>query len=69
MGRGDAHELVRKCAIKAYTENKDLLSVLMDEKSVSKLLSKDELKEVMNPKNYLGVSEKIVDNIVKKLTR
>ncbi len=69
MGRGDAHELVRKCAIKAYTEDKDLLSILMDEKNVSKLLNKNELKEVMDPKNYLGVTEKIVDNIVKKLTR
>ncbi len=69
MGRGDAHELVRKCAIKAYNEDKDLLYILMDEKNVSKLLSKNELKEVMNPRNYLGVSEKIVDNIVKKLTR
>jgi len=69
IGRGDAHELIRKCSIKASTEDKDLLAILIEEKNVSKLLNKNELKEVMNPKNYLGASEKIVDNIVKKLTR
>ncbi|MCK5112972.1 MAG: adenylosuccinate lyase, partial [Thermoplasmatales archaeon] len=69
MGRGDAHELVRKCSIKASGKDKDLLTTLLEDKNVSKLFSKNELEEVMNPKNYLGASDKIVDNIVKKLTR
>jgi len=69
MGRGDAHELVRKCSIKASGKDKDLLTTLLEDKNVSELLRKNELEEVMNPKNYLGASDKIVDNIVKKLTR
>ncbi|MCK5261615.1 MAG: adenylosuccinate lyase [Thermoplasmatales archaeon] len=69
MGRGDAHELVRKCSIKASGKDKDLLTTLLEDKNVSKLFSKNELEEVMNPKNYLGASDEIVDNIVKKLTR
>ncbi|MFW6121171.1 MAG: adenylosuccinate lyase [Petrotogales bacterium] len=69
MGRGDAHELVRKCSIKASLKNKDLLTVLLEDKNVTKLLRKNELEEVINPRNYLGASEKIVDNIIKKLTR
>lgn len=69
MGRGDAHELVRKCSIKASGKDKELLIVLLEDKNISKLLSKNELEEVMNPRNYLGASDKIVDNIIKKLTR
>ena len=69
MGRGDAHELVRTCSLKAVSDNKQLLSVLLENPKVTKLLKKKELEEVMNPRNYLGVSDKIVDQVVKKLTR
>ena len=69
MGRGDAHELVRKCAIKAYDIDKNLIDLLLEEKMVTKLISKEELKKVLDPRNYLGASDKIIDNIVKKLTR
>jgi adenylosuccinate lyase len=69
MGRGDAHELVRTCSLKAVNENMQLLSVLLESPKVVKLLKKKELEEVMNPRNYLGVSDKIVDQVVKKLTR
>ncbi len=69
MGRGDAHELVRTCSLKAAGENKQLLTVLLENPKVGKLLKKKELEEVMNPRNYLGVSDKIVDQVVKKLTR
>ncbi len=69
MGRGDAHELVRTCSLKAVSENKQLLTVLLENPKVVKLLKKKELEEVMNPRKYLGVSDKIVDQVGKKLTR
>ena len=69
MGRGDAHELIRTCSLKAASDNKHLLSVLLENPKVTKQLKKKELEEVMNPRNYLGVSDKIVDHVVKKLTR
>ena len=69
MGRGDAHELIRTCSLKAASENRQLLSVLLENPKVTKLLKKKELEEAMNPRNYLGVSDKIVDHVVKKLTR
>lgn len=69
MGRGDAHELVRTCSLKAVSDDKQLLSVLLENPKVIKLLKKKELEEVMNPRNYLGISDKIVDQVVKKLTR
>jgi adenylosuccinate lyase len=69
IGRGDAHELMRTCSLKAISENKQLLSMLLENPKVTKLLKKKELEDVMNPRNYLGVSDKIVDQVVKKLTR
>ena len=69
IGRGDAHELMRTCSLKSISENKQLLSVLLENPKVTKLFKKKELEDVMNPRNYLGVSDKIVDQVVKKLTR
>ena len=69
MGSGDAHGLSRTCSLKAVAENTHLLTVLLENPKVTKLLKKKELEEVMNPRNYLGVSDKIVDHVVKKLTR
>ncbi len=69
MGRGDAHELLRTCSLKAVSDDRQLLSVLLENPKVVHLLKKKELEEVMNPRNYLGVSHKIVDQVGKKLTR
>ena len=69
MGRGEAHELVRTCSQKAIAEDKNLMNTLLDDKTVSKFLNKNELKDALDPKKYLGVTDKIIDNIVKKLTR
>jgi len=69
MGRGEAHELIRTCSQKAIINDKDLLTILVENKMVLKLLTKKELQEALTPSNYLGVSDKIIDNIVKKLER
>ena len=69
MGRGDAHELMRTCSLKAASENKQLLSVLIENPKIVKILKKKELEDVMNPRNYLGVSNKIVAQVIKKFTR
>ena len=69
MGRGDAHELMRMCSQKAIKEDENLFSVLSSNKTVLKYLNKKELEKTLDPKNYLGVTDKIIDNIVKKLTR
>lgn len=69
LGRGDAHELVRICSLKAINENKNLLFMLLENPKIVKLLKRKELEEAMNPRNYLGASYKIVDQVIKKLTR
>jgi len=69
MGRGDAHELMRKTALKAIEQNKTLKEVFLEENEKSKLLTINEVNYALNPSNYLGASEKIVERVVKKLER
>jgi len=69
MGRGEAHELIRTCSQEAIAKDKDLLTVLSSNKTVLKYLEKIDLEKALDPKNYLGVTDKIIDNIVKKLSR
>ncbi len=69
MGRGDAHELMRKTALRAVEQNKTLKEVFLEENEKSKLLTPKEVDDALNPNNYLGASEKIVERVVKKLER
>ena len=69
LARDKAHELVRRCAIKAQVESISLLDVLKKEKEINKLVSEDELKKSLDPESYIGRAEEIVDEVVKKLSR
>ena len=69
MGRGDAHELMRKTALKAAKENKSLKEIFTQENKNLKLLSDKEINDSLKPENYLGATEKIIDKVVKKIER
>ena len=69
MGRGDAHELMRKTSLKAVSEGKSLKEVFIEENKKLKLLTEKEINDALKPENYLGATEKIIDNVVKKLER
>ena len=69
MGRGDAHELMRKTALKAASQGKSLKEIFVQENKKLKILTDKEINDALNPANYLGAAEKIVDNVVKRLER
>jgi adenylosuccinate lyase len=69
MGRGEAHELVRKHSIQATLQGKPFHQLLLSDAKVTILLTEKEVKDALNPVNYLGVTDKIIDHIVKRLTR
>lgn len=69
MGRGDAHELMRKTSLKAASQDKSLKEVFIQENKKLKLLTEKEINDALKPENYLGATEKIIDNVVKKLER
>ena len=69
IGRGDAHELMRKASIKASELNKPLKEIVLNDKEIMQLMEPGEVDFALNPDNYLGSSEKIVEKVFKKLNR
>jgi len=64
MGRKRAYELMRKLSRKALIENRSLLEVLEENPEVMKYVSFDELKETIEPKNYLGKNSELIGRAV-----
>jgi adenylosuccinate lyase len=69
MGRGDAHELMRKTSLKALQQNKSLKESFIQENKKLKLLSNKEIDDALDPRKYLGATEQIIDRVIKKLSR
>jgi len=66
MSRQDAHELVRKLAIKSVSEKVPFKEVLLNTSEVTKRLSEGEIDEALNPRNYLGTAIKQIERCIKK---
>jgi len=69
MGRGDAHELMRETSLRAVEKGKTLKEIFLEENKKQKLLTEKEVNDALNPKNYLGATEQIIDRVIKKLER
>jgi adenylosuccinate lyase len=66
LGRQKAHELTRELAIKSHNQQQTFKSVLSEDNTVNKLLTKTEIDEVMDPTNYLGTAPKQVEQVIQK---
>jgi len=69
VGRQEAHELLRKAAIKTTKENKPFKEVLLQDKIVKSKFSEKELDWYLDPENYLGTAVEQVENVIKKLKK
>ncbi|MFH0863210.1 MAG: adenylosuccinate lyase [Candidatus Altiarchaeota archaeon] len=67
VGRQEAHEIVRECALKSYREGRPLKETLMGEKRVMKALSEKEIDVAMDPDRYIGTVVEQVEAALKKL--
>jgi adenylosuccinate lyase len=56
VNRQEAHEMLRKLTIKSEVEKRHFREILLEDKFVSGKLSKKEIDEALNPKNYLGTA-------------
>jgi adenylosuccinate lyase len=66
VGRQEGHEAVRQAAMKAVAEGLSFKEVLAADETVSGAISKEELEEAMNPQNYTGKAQEIVDKIIER---
>ncbi len=67
MGRQEAHELVRKCAMKSFEKKIPLKEVLVKNSNVVKYITADELDLALDPEKYTGTAVKQVDSVLRKL--
>ncbi len=66
LGRQKAHEFTRELAIKSHNEQRAFKDVLMENEAIQKLLNSREIKQVMNPQNYLGTATKQIELVIEK---
>jgi adenylosuccinate lyase len=64
--RQEAHELLRKLAVRSETERRGFKEILLEDKIVGGKLNAREIEAALNPRNYLGTALKQVENVVKK---
>ena len=65
MNRQEAHELLRQLTIKSAVEKKHFKQVLIEDKIVSSKLTKEEIDQALDPKNYLGTAVKQAEKFAK----
>jgi adenylosuccinate lyase len=63
IGRQDAHELLRKAAIKAREEDKFMLEILMEEEEINNKFSREEMEDLFDPHKYIGKAVEQVQNL------
>ncbi|MBE0519884.1 adenylosuccinate lyase [Candidatus Bathyarchaeota archaeon] len=66
VSRQEAHERLRKLAIKSKMEKRYFREILLKDEVVSGKLSEREIDEALNPRNYLGTALEQVELMVKK---
>ena len=67
VGRQEAHEIVRECAMSARETGSHMKDALIKNKTVSKYLTEKEIISQMNPDNYIGTAVIQVESLVTKL--
>jgi adenylosuccinate lyase len=67
MGRQEAHELVRECAMSSYANNTPFKAELEKNAIIMKNLSKKQLDDALRPESYIGTSIEQVDFALEKL--
>ncbi len=66
MGRQEAHEFLRNCSSEVIKTGKSLKEVLF-EKGISQYFTEEELDWYLEPKNYIGNSIGLVENVIRTL--
>lgn len=67
VGRQEAHEMLRRLAMKCWEERRRLREVILEDPKASGLVTAEELDEWLRPENYLGTAVEQVDRVVEHL--
>ncbi|MCD6461740.1 MAG: adenylosuccinate lyase [Thermoplasmata archaeon] len=67
MGRQEAHEVVRRAAMRAAERGGHLMDALLEDNAVASLMSREELEAMFDPSTYLGETRRIIDTIAERV--
>ena len=67
LGRQEAHELVRTITMNSEKEGTSFADAIQNYKNVKKYLDENKIKECLEPKNYIGHAEEIIDKVLDSL--
>ena len=67
-GRQVAHDLVHGCAMTAYEEKKPFIEVLLENQQVAAVLSRAQLADLLDPRQYTGLADRFVDRVLAAVT-
>ena len=68
MSRQEAHELLRKLSTRHEEKDRSFREILIQDQSVSQMLSESEIDEALDPKNYVGTALEQVELLIAKTT-
>ncbi len=69
VGRQEAHEIVRQCAMTARENRIHMKEALLGNETVSKYMTENEIVSIMNPDNYIGTAVEQVESLVARLKK
>ena len=67
LGRQEAHELVRTITMKAEEKSTSFADAIKNNKEVKQYLDFNEIEHCLEPQNYTGHSEEIIDKVLESL--
>lgn len=59
LGKDKAHTIIYELAIKSETEHKDYFQLLKESEVITEAFTIEEIREMLEPKNYIGLSSEI----------
>lgn len=69
VGRQQAHEIMRQSSMKAFEEKRELAEVLLENQAVTRVLSAQEIRDLLDPHKYIGTAVAQVERLNAKLQR
>ena len=66
LGRQTAHDIVHMNAMRAFEEKKSFAQILKKDDRVKKVLSEQEIDDLMDPSTYVGLAPKYVEELMKR---
>jgi len=66
LTRQEAYKKVRELVLESMTKNRNFSEILYEDEEIRKLLDKEELKNVLNPVNYLGTAIEQIEAAIEK---